>query len=355
MDTSLALIITRIITTAAKRRVSDIHFSIGSRPILRIDDELEEMGQEEIVTDDFLMKFIENTIDDYHKKVLEEEREVSFVYIFEDKVRIRMNVFYQRGTLAVSLKLISLRVPSMKDIGLPDVSSNFVQAQHGLVVVSGPYGSGKTTTVAAMVDDINSARSENIITIEKPIEYIFFNDKSIIEQREVGRDAKTFEDALKYCFKEDVDVLMIGENDEKIIPLMLDMASSGRLVFSVMGSLTAVEVIEEILSEYNGDKRVHGQEILAKALLGVIVQRLLPRVGGGKILAHEVLMNNQAVSSLILDGRIQQIESIIQNSQEEGMMSLDQSLSQLVKNGEVSSKAAFDEAIDKQNFKTMIK
>lgn len=355
MDTSLSLIITRIITTAAKRRASDIHFSIGSKPILRIDDKLVELSPEDIVTDDFLSKFIDNTVDDYHKKVLEDEKEVSFVYIFEDKVRIRMNVFYQKGTLAVSLKLISLRVPNMNDIGLPRASSQFVEAQHGLIVVSGPYGSGKTTSVAAMVDDINKKRSENIITIEKPIEYIFFNDKSIVEQREVGRDVKTFETALRYCFKEDADVLMIGENDEKIIPLVLDMASSGRLVFSVFGFLTAVEAIEEIVSAYSGDFQKHGREILAKTLLGVIVQRLLPRVGGGKALAYEVLLNNPAVTTLILDGKIKQIESIIQNSQEEGMISLDQSLAKLVKSGEVLAKAAFDEAIDKQNFKTMIK
>jgi len=355
MDTTLTLIVTRIISTAAKRRASDIHFSIGSKPILRIDDQLQEMSEEDIMTEEFLRKFIDNTIDDYHKKVLEDEKEVSFVYIFEDKVRIRMNVFYQKGTLAVSLKLISLRVPSMSDIGLPRITEKFTEAQHGLVIVSGPYGSGKTTSAATMVEEINKKRSENIITKEKPVEYLFFNDKSIVEQREVGRDAKSFQDALKYCFKEDVDVLMIGETDEKIIPLVLDMAASGRLVFLVMGFLSSVEVIEEILSQYGGDKQKHGREMLAKSLLGVMVQRLLPRVGGGKVLAFEALYNNEAVSSLILDGKIQQIETVIQNSQAEGMTSLDQSLAQLVKSAEVSQKTAYDEAYDKQNFKTMIK
>jgi len=355
MDTTLTLIITRIITTAAKRKASDIHFSIGSKPIVRIDDQLVEIDEEEIVTDDFLRKFIDDSIDDYHKKVLEEEKEVSFVYIFEDKVRIRMNVYYQKGALAVSLKLISLRVPSMNDIGLPKIATQFIEAQHGLVIISGPYGSGKTTSAAAMVDAVNKTRSENIITIEKPIEYIFFNDKSIVEQREVGRDARSFVDAMKYCFKEDADVLMVGENDENIVSLMLDMAASGRLVFSVMGQLSAVEVLEDIISKFSGDSQKHGREILAKVLLGVIVQRLLPRVGGGKVLAYEVLMNSLPAASLILDGKIQQLDSIIQNSQDEGMMSLDQSLVRLVKNGEVSSKVAYDEAHDKQNFKTMIK
>lgn len=356
MDTALKLVITRIITTAAKRRASDIHFVAGSRPILRIDDELMELKQEEIVTDVFLKKFIDDVADDLQKKTLQKEKSVSFVYVFEDKLRIRVNVYYQKDTFTMSLKLIPLRIPSVRDLGLPKAVAQLAEETRGLIIISGPYGSGKTTTAASLVDEINKTRSENILTIEKPIEYIFFNNKSVVEQREVGRDVNSFFDALRDCEQEDVDVILVGENeDEELIPDILDLALSGRLVFFLMRSITVIQVIEKIFASFPLEQQTRVREMLSSALRGIVVQRLLPRIGGGKAAAFEILLPTPAVISLLREGKFQQLKSVMQTSLDEGMTTLDQSLARLVRSGEVSYSHAVEEAIDKENFSSMAK
>lgn len=355
MDTSISLIIARIIATAAKRRASDIHLSIGNRPIVRIDDNLSELAQENIITKDFINSFIESLLDDFQRKVLEQEKNVSFVYLFEDKIRMRINIFYQKGFPAASMKLIPLKIPSMDDLGLFKSVKSFVNIEYGFVIVGGPYGSGRTTTMASIIEEINKTKSKNIITIEKPIEYIFTNNKSNIEQREVGRDTLNFTEALKYSRQEDVDVLVVGDNDESsVAPLLLEFASGGRLVFYIMDALTATQAIEKFIGKFNTQDQSGVRSLLSRSLQGVHIQRLIPRIGGGKILAQEVLIGNSAVRSIVENGKIQQLESVLQTSQSEGMISLDQSLATLVKGGEVSMDEAREYAIDKQNFNTMV-
>jgi len=355
MDTSLSLVIARIIATAAKRRASDIHLSIGNKPIVRLDDSLSELSQENIITKDFIAGLIEGMLDDFQRRVLEEKKNISFVYLFEDKIRMRINIFYQRGAPAVSMKLIPLQVPSIQDLGLSKAVLAFTDLEYGLVIISGPYGSGRTTTASAIIEEINKKRSKNIITIEKPIEYIFTNNKSNIEQREIGRDAVSFVEALKYSRQEDVDIMLIGDNDEEgIVPLILEFASSGRLVFYIMDALSSVQTIEKFLGKFGSADQARINTLFSRTLQGIYVQRLVPRVGGGKIAGEEILLANSAVQTVIASGKVQQLESIIQTSQAEGMISLDQSLARAVKNGEVSLEIAQEQAIDKQNLRTMV-
>lgn len=355
METSLSLIIARIITTAAKRRASDIHLSLGNKPVIRIDDKIVELESESVIMRDFLKSFISGILDDFQKKTLENEKNISFVYLFQDKIRLRVNIFYQKGSPAISMKLIPLQIPSPEDLGLSKVVQNFIEAEYGLVIVSGPYGSGRTTTAVSLIEEINKRKNKNIITIERPIEYIFTNNKSNIEQREVGSDTLSFVDALKYSRQEDADVLLVGDNDEEGVEQpILEFASGGRLVFYIMEALSAIEAIEKFLGKFEEADETRIRSLFARSLQGVYVQRLVPRIGGGKILAEEILIATQAVKTVIEGGKIQQLENILQTSQAEGMVSLDQSLAKIVRSGDVSLDEAQEYAIDKQNFRTMV-
>ena len=351
METSSNLVIARILTTAAKRRASDIHFSIGNPPILRVDNKLVELAEEEIITKSFLEKFASSILNSDHKKILDEKRETRLVHVFQDKIRLRVNIYYQKNSLALSIKLIPIQVPELASLRLPKSITSLVNETRGLIVVCGPYGSGKTTTVAAMIEEINKTRSENIIIIEKPIEYIFTNKESIIDQREVGRDVNSFVDAIKYCQQEDVDVVVIGENYEiESIPLAIDLVNAGRLVFYIMNTVSAIQTIEKLLINFKDTDEKTASRLVAQTLKAVISQRLLPQIGGGKALALEILTVPLSVQSIISDGKIKQLENILQTSKNEGMISLAQSLAGLVKQNLVSEEDAMAESIDKNIF-----
>lgn len=222
--------------------------------------------------------------------------------------------------------------------------------------MAGPYGSGRTTTVASMIEEINGSRKENIITIEKPIEYLLANKKSLIEQQEVGPDTNSFADALKYTQQADVDVVAVGATPEpEVIPLVLEFSNAGRLALLIMDTTSVIQTIEEIFATFPLPERQRAQLLLSESLLAIIVQRLVPKVGGGLILAAEVLIANEPVRSLIAEGRIKQITTILQTSREEGMVSLDQSLTELVKSGEVLIDKAIEFATDPQSFRAMVK
>lgn len=354
MKTSLNLIIARILTTAAKRRASDIHFSLGSPPILRIDNNLVELTEENLVTKEFLDELALSILTPRQKEILQKKREVVLTYVFEDKVRLKANIYYQKNSLAVSLKLIPLKIPSLKDLGLPEVLRKFLSGR-GLIIIAGPYGSGKTTTAAALAEEINKTQRVNIITIEKPIEYVFSNNQSVIEQQEVGSDVNSFGEALKNCKDLDIDVLLVGENNEpETIPLIMELVTAGHLVFFIMNAISAIQAIEKFLAVFKPENQKNVAQFLAQSLKIVIVQRLIPRLGGGQVLATEILTVPLAVQSIIRDGKIHQLENVLQTSKQEGMISLDQSLADLVKHGLVSKEAAAKEALDQANFLAMV-
>ena len=356
MQAALNVTISRILTTAAKRKASVIHLTVGAYPSLRIDEELVEIEDSQIITEDFMSKFAAAILDEEQKKVLENNREVTFIEEFADRFRFRVNIFYQKGFLSASLKLIPKQIPLLVNLGLPKSVYGLTDKTSGLIVVSGPYGSGRTTTVASILEEINKSRRENIITIEKPIEYLFVNQKCLIEQREVGRDVNNFVQAIQYFKEADVDVIAVGANEEtEAIPLILDLASSGRLVIFQMDTISVVQTLEEILASFESKEQDRARLVLSEGLLAVICQRLVPRIGGGLSLAAEVLIVNDAVRSLIKEGRTKQIITILQSSRAEGMSTLDQSLAELIKSGEVLIDKAVNYAVNPSNLRSMAK
>lgn len=352
MDTAVTLTIEKIIAAAAKRRASYIHLTVGAYPTLRIDEELIELKDEPLVNNDFLKQIIAGWLSAEQKKELEQKKEIIFIKEVGKSFRLRVHIFYQKNLLSASLRLISAQIPTLADLGLPKAVFGLTEKKTGLIIIIGPYGSGRTTTVASFVEEINKSRKENIVTIERPIEYLLANKESLVEQREVGRDANSFTDALKYAQQTDVDVVVVDATPEtEIMPLVLDFANSDRLALLIMDTTNAIQTIEEIFASFPSGDRAKSQLLLADSLLAIINQRLVPKVGGGLALVAEVLIANETVRALIRDGRLQQLAMIIQTSRAEGMISLDQNLAELVKAGKVLIDKAIEYADDPDNFR----
>ena len=336
MASSVTILLNKILTEAAKRHASTIHLTVGAYSALRVDEELVELPAEELIDRPLMEKMVETLLDDVQRQQFEQQRSISVVQTVADKFRLRVNFFYQKGSIAAELRLIPSQPPPLINLGLPRAVYNLTERRSGLLIVSGPYGSGRTTTVASMIDEINKNRKETIITIEQPIEYLHVNKSSLIEQREVGKDANSFTDALRNCLESDVNLVSLSSATEPgVIEPLLQFAASGRLGIVQMEGISSVQVIETVLASFGAAERSRGQLLLSQALLAVIVQRLVPRIGGGQVLAAEVLIANEALRSLIREGRTSQIPTIVQSSRAEGMLTLDQSLASLVKSGEV--------------------
>ena len=356
MSTSTNILVNKILTTAAKRKASNIHLTVGAVPVLRIDGDLEELRNESVVTNDLIERLVHEWLDDEQKKILEKEKEIMFSREVGKNFRLKINFFFQKKFLSASLSFIPTEIPPLVNLGLPKSVYSLAEKNSGLIVVAGPFGSGRTTTVASLIEEINKTRNENIVILERPIEYFFTNKKSIIEQREVGRDVNSFVDGLEYVSQADVDVVAVGVNlEEEVIPLVIDFANSGRLAILTMDTTSAVKAIEDIIASFDQEDKTRGQSLVAESLLAVIAQRLVPRVGGGMSLASEVLIATNPVKSLIREGRFNQITSILQSSRAEGMITLDQSLASLVRSGEILIDQAAKYAQDPENFRAMVK
>jgi twitching motility protein PilT len=336
MSTTENLAIARLLTVVAERKASDLHLTVGNPPILRVDGKLQTLAEEAIVTPDFLESVVKTILTPEQRRHLEEAREITVAYQFENRARFKANVYHQKGFLAVSLRLVPPTIKSISELGLPPILETFAALDHGLVIVTGPFGSGRTTTVAAILQTINERRAEHIVTIERPIEYLYLNNKSVIEQREVGVDTKSFEQALVTASHEDVDVVMVSElEDVPTIRAALTAVESGRLLFTTLTTESAVKTIEKLLLSFTPTELPQVRKQLAENLRGIVSQRLLPRVGGGRIVVAEVLIPNEPIRSVIRDGVLYQLQNILHTSREEGMVSLDRALAELVKTGEV--------------------
>lgn len=356
MEVSLNLILNKLLAEAAKRRASHLHLAVGTYPMLRIDDSLIELSQEKIITSSFMSQLSDDWLSEENKKELVEKKELIFVKEVDKNFRVRANFFFQKGFISAYLHLIPSQVPNLVNLGLPKAVYGLSDLGSGLIIVTGPYGSGRTTTVASMLEEINKTRKENIMTIEQPIEYLLVNKESIVEQREVGRDVVSFTDALKYAKRTDVNVIMVDTNSEpEINPLILEFASSGRLAFLIMDTVSVVTTLEEVISSFEIEDRERARNLLSDCLKAIICQRLVPRVGGGLILASEILVNNDAVKNIIRDGKINQIFSVLQSSRSEGMSTMDQSLADLVKSGDVLVDKAIEYADEQENFRKMVR
>ena len=342
-----------IMAEAVKRNSSDIHITANVPVMLRIDGKLEPYQDQldKKHSESIILSFM----DDFQKERLKREKEVDFSFSYEKDVRFRVNVFYQRGDLSASMRLIPSKIKTFEELGLPPVIEKFTTPSQGFVIVTGPTGHGKSTSLASMVDHINHTRKEHIITIEDPIEYMFKNDKSIIEQREVYSDTRSFARALRSALREDPNVILIGEmRDLETISAALTLAETGHLVYTTLHTNDAAQTADRIIDVFPPHQQQQVRQQLANVLLGVVSQRLLPRSSGGRIIACEILIANNAVRNVIREGKTHQLPNIIQTSVSEGMITLDKVLAELVSKGEVSLDDALAWASDPKSFKMKV-
>jgi len=334
-----SIFLNRILSEMAKKNASDLHLTVGSLPMMRIDNQLVAAEGENIVTSDILNKIISSFISQEEMAKFKEDKEVVLVKNLAGNFRFRISIFYQKDLPSLSFHYIPAKPKSLIDLNLPQVLNNFTKLNSGLFVIAGPHGSGKTTTAAAFIEEVNKVSSKYIITIEDPIEYLFINKKSIIEQRQVGSDVKSVVAGLHACFDEDVDLVYINKINKEFelaMPLILELAAGNCLVILEINTDSSIGTIEKILNAIETKVNQEAARYsLADVLFSILVQRLIPRRGGGLALAAEVLLVNSAVKSLIREGKIYQLESVMQTSRKEGMISMDKALEELVEAGEV--------------------
>lgn len=325
---------------AIERHASDLHLVAGAVPALRIDSHLEGIAGEEPISNDALITELQDVIDTALWHHFTENKELDFSHEFFGK-RFRINLHYQRGEVALSARLISSLAPDPVQLGFNETMNNLTKLRDGLVLVTGPSGCGKSTTLAAMINIINQTRNAHVITIEDPIEYVFENNKCLIEQREIGTDTLTFADALKYSLRQDPNIIMVGEmRDLETMAAALTAAETGHLVLSTLHTSSASESILRIVDSFPEHQQAQVLNQLASCLRGIVTQQLMPRVSGGLVAAREILINNQAVANLIRRNQVSQIMSIIQTSARDGMLPMNKNIEQLAEQGIISSETA---------------
>jgi twitching motility protein PilT len=281
--------------------------------------------------------------------------EVDFSYAAKDRVRFRCNGFMQSGNMAIAMRLIPNAIRTLDELALPPILESFTQRPQGFFLCVGPVGQGKSTTLAAMIEMINQSRAEHIVTIEDPIEYIYEPKKSLIDQREVGVDTESFHTALNSAFRQDVDVILVGEmRNSETIGTAVTAAETGHLVFSTLHTNNAAQTIDRIIDSFPADQQDQIRVQLAGSLAGIFSQRLIPRISGGLVPTYELLINNSAVSNLIRERRTHEIQTVVETGMEQGMIDMNRSLAQLVKNGEITVENAFAYSINPKGLERII-
>lgn len=324
-----------------KEGASDLHLTVGRRPGIRVSGGLVELANYPVLTADAAESLVGTMLSAAHKRRLEQERELDFSYAYRDRARFRVNVFFQRGFRGAALRLIPTQIRDFKTLNLPPILAEFCERPQGFFLAVGPTGHGKTTTLAAMVDYINHTRNDHVITVEDPIEYLFTSDRAIVDQREVGQDTESFGRALRSMFREDVDVVMIGEmRDPETMAAAVTAAETGHLVLSTLHTNNAAQTIDRIIDSFRADQQSQIRSQLASTLIGILSQRLLPRISGGLIPAVEVLIGTLAVRTLIRENKGHELDLVIETSSDEGMVSLNRSLMDLVRQSEVTLEQA---------------
>ncbi|MBO0837695.1 MAG: type IV pilus twitching motility protein PilT [Actinobacteria bacterium] len=319
---------------------SDLLLSVGTPPRMRCDGELREVDGRPLSPSDteFLLRGV---LSSDQWRTLEKVGHVDFAFTSGDGVRVRANAYRQRETWAAAFRLLPIQIPSMEALGIPDSVRRMISQHQGLVLVTGPTGSGKSTSLAAVIEHLNTTRPCHIITVEDPIEYVHQHRLAIVDQREVGRDVATFADALRVVFREDPDVVLIGEmRDLETIAAALTIAETGHLVLATLHTNDASQAVDRILDVFPAGLQDQARAQLSACLTGVVYQQLVPAVGGGRIAAFEVLVATHAVRALIKGGKANQIRNVIQTSLQEGSQTLERALSALVQDGTVTLEAA---------------
>ncbi len=338
-----------ILAYAVSRKASDIHLGENVKPAIRVDTKLIYISDTPL-TRDHLLRMLKQHLSEERFRIFEKERELDYSFGLTDLGRFRANLFYQRDSLGCAIRLLPFDPMTFEQIGFPaQAALNLVSKPSGLILVTGPTGSGKTTTLAAMIDYINQNRSCHIVTIEDPIEFLFKNKKALIDQREIGSDTQSFNQALKHVLRQDPNVVLIGEmRDLETIEIALTVAETGHLVFATLHTPDAVQSINRIIDVFPSYQQQQVRVQVSFVLQAVISQQLLPRAGSGLALASEILLTTPAMRNLIRESKAHQIYSLIQTGQREGMRTLNMSLAELVKNKKISEETALSRTQDIQ-------
>lgn len=330
-----------------RRKASDLHIQYGLPPILRIDGVLSPIPGFPALKEDVLKNLIFATLDEDQQKILLKDKEFDYSFAFGDVARFRVNAFHERGKLAAAFRLIPNQIKNINDLGMPTIVETFANFPRGLVLVTGPTGSGKSTTLAALVDKINKEKSTHIITIEDPIEFTHHSQRSVIVQREVHYDTFSFAAALRSVLREDPDVVLIGEmRDLETIQAAITIAETGHLVFATLHTNSAAQSIDRMIDVFPAHQQPQVRSQLSNMLMAICSQRLVPAIGGGRVVAAEIMIANSAIRALIRDGKTHQIDTAIQTGAEQGMQTMDRTLVKLVQTGVITYDSAREFAVD---------
>lgn len=334
---STELEVTNLLQIVLAREASDLHLIAGKPPTLRIDSLLVELKDYEILSGNAIANIVDVLlVTEEKKKEFRDNKELDFSYPFKDNVRFRVNVYYQKGFAAAALRLIPNKIKTVEELYLPLQLKDLINYKQGLVLMVGPTGHGKSTTLAALIDLINHTRADNIVTIEDPIEYVYTQDKSLVNQREVGLDTISFGRALRSVLREDPDVVLVGEmRDLESIATTITVAETGHLVFATLHTNDAAQTIDRIIDVFPAYQQNQIRAQLANILVAVISQRLLPKIGGGRVPALEIMMKNNAVANVIRENKSYELPNIIHTSAATGMIALEHNLALLVRNNVV--------------------
>ncbi len=338
------------------KKASDLHLSAGCHPVLRVHGEIQFARDRVPVSSAEVSNLVREIMTDQARDQFDLQRDADFAYEIPGLARFRVNVFEDRKGVGAVFRQIPLEIVPAEKLGLPKACLDLCWLSKGLVVVTGPTGSGKSTTLAAMIDFINKNRSDHIITIEDPVEFVHANDKCLVNQREVGQHTKSFKNALRAALREDPDIVLVGEmRDLETISIAIETAETGHLVFGTLHTTTAVSTIDRIIDQFPSDRQSQVRVMLSESLKGVIAQTLLPKIGGGRVAAHEVLLGTTAVSAVIRDGKTFQLPSVMQTGKALGMTTMNDSLFALVQRKQVEPKQAWIKAVDKSGLLSMFK
>ncbi|OGG76319.1 type IV pili twitching motility protein PilT [Candidatus Kaiserbacteria bacterium RIFCSPLOWO2_01_FULL_55_19] len=340
-----------LLDAVVKEGASDLHIFVGGSPVLRISGALISLAKYPTLIAEETDAMLKSIVPPERWDSFERDQTIDLSYAHKVDERFRVNGYRVQGATALAFRLIPRAIKTFADLNLPPVLEVFTQREQGFFLVVGPVGQGKSTTLATMIDRINDSRAEHILTIEDPVEYLFAPKRSLIHQREVHIDTPDFRTALQSAFREDVDVIMVGEmRDYETISSAVTAAETGHLVFSTLHTNNAAQTIDRIIDMFPAEQQAQVRVQLAGSLAGIFSQRLIPRVSGGLIPAYELLINNNAVSTLIRDGRTHEISTVIQTSSQEGMIDMDRSLAELVRRGEVTVEHAYEYSMDPKTF-----
>ena len=348
---STDVIIETLLEECIKHSASDLHLQAGLPPVLRIDGVLRPMTTYPILDDMTVQQLVFSTLDANQKVILKKDKEFDYSFAFGDLGRFRVNAFYERGNMAAAFRLIPNTIRSIEDLGLPGVVATFAEKPNGLVLVTGPTGSGKSTTLAALIDKINTEKALHIITIEDPIEFTHRSKRSVVAQREVHYDTFSFAAALRSILREDPDVVLIGEmRDLETIQAAITVAETGHLVFATLHTNSAAQSIDRMIDVFPAHQQPQIRAQLANILVGICSQRLVPAVDGGRIAVTEILLTNSAVRSIIREGKTHQLDMTIQTGMSQGMQTMDRELARLVNAGVINFDVARGVAVDTTEF-----